>query len=207
MPVVPVTAWFHTVTARGSTYRLAIALAVLLLALVVGGCSSGGGTVSLPPKATPTGTAASPSPSPSPTSARQAVIAAYLAYWTAGSQAERSGNATRARAILAPYVTASYLQYMISSMRPFWRRHEVAWGRNVEHIKKVTIATSTKGTKAAIVVDCQDASHSGLANASTGKVIRSTLGPKHANLYASMGLVNGRWRVAHITFVGNSCAG
>jgi hypothetical protein len=203
----PAAAWFRLAPGRGITPRLAIAAVAFLAALVLGACSSGGSTVNLPPKATPSGTAASPSLSPSPTSARQAAIAAYLGFWTAGSQAERTANAARARAILAPYVTTSYLKYMISSMRPYWRRHEVAWGRNIEHIKKVSIVTSTNGSKAAIVIDCQDASHSGLASARTGKVIRSTLGPRHADLYASMALVSGRWRVAHITFVGNSCTG
>jgi len=206
MPVGPAAPWFRLLQAQGPACRLA---AAVLLTVVLAACSSGG-NVNLPPKATPSSAAATSqpgSPSPSPTSARQAVVAAYLGFWTAGSQAERAGNAAQARAILAPYVTASYLKYMISGMRPYWRRHEVAWGRNIEHIKKVSVVTSTNGSKAAIVVDCQDASHSGLASARTGKVIRSTLGPRHANLYASMALVSGRWRVAHIMFVGNSCAG
>jgi hypothetical protein len=202
MPVVPVTAWFHPVTARGGTSRLVVVLLAILAALASGACSSGGSTVNLPAKATPTGTAAAPTPSPTATSARQAVIAAEMAIWQAGDRAERSGSAVQARAILSPYATPTYIRFMIAAMRPFWQRHELAWGRDIEHVKTVTIYGRT-----AFVLDCQDASHHSLARASTGNVISSTYGPAHAKLDVMLVRGGQRWRVNKIEFMGSSCRG
>jgi hypothetical protein len=178
-------------------------LAVILTGLLAAaGCSSALAPAALPAKS-PTLSAASPSPSPSP-AARQQVISSYLAYWSAGAAAERSGDPARARAILAPYTSGAYIGSMIKGMRPYWRKHEVAWGHREDRILKVSIATGKNGQMAAIVVDCQNASHSGIAR--DGKLLPATRGPAHAKLYASMTLGSGgHWRVANITFVGNSC--
>lgn len=194
-------------------------VAVILPAVLGVALTACGGQqpVKLPPKASPaaaTSAAATPSPAASPSTSppaghtKAAAAAAYLASWPAASQAERAGSAARARKILAGHFTPSYATYVISRMRPDWRKHEVAWGQVVVHIKKVSVFKSRHGGKwAAVVVDCQDASHAGLARASTGKVISSTLGSRHEEMYASLGYEAGRWLIANIEYVGSSCTG
>jgi len=179
-------------------------LDLIAAAPAVAACAASAPAAHLPPK--PSAQATTPAPTPTAsTPPRQAALAAYRAFWTAGARAERSGNPRQAAAILAPYTTPAWRKVMIAGMRPVWRRHQVAWGHNTEHILHLAIATGPAGPQTAIITDCQDASHSGLAH--HGKLLRSTLGPRHARLYASLGLTGGHWRVAHITFAGNNCTG
>jgi hypothetical protein len=172
----------------------------------VAGCGASAPSVSLPPKqsGTPAATAAA---SAAPTSAKQAVIDAYLAFWPASSQAEKAGDAAKAEVILAPYVASTYINYMISGMQSAWAKGEVSWGASVEHIQSVIVATLNSGEQTAVVRDCQNDSESGLANAQTGVLVPGTLGSAEQELYTSMGLVNGHWLIEQVTFVGDTCAG
>lgn len=173
--------------------------AVLVTAALMLAACSGGANVTLPGKTTPPAVPPSP-PSPAP-SGGAAVQAAYVASWAASDQAERSGNAARARAILAPYVTPADISTAVAGMSPYWARHEVAWGYVTPHITAVRLYG-----RYAAVADCQDASRHALADARTGRVIAGTYGSPHAELYASLTLGgDGRWRVGHITFMGTSC--
>jgi hypothetical protein len=169
-------------------------------------CGASRASVSLPPKqsSAPTATA---SASAAPTSAKQAVIDAYLAFWRASSLAENTDSATRAQAILAPYVISTYIKFMISGMQSAWAKGQVTWGASVEHIQSATVATLNSGEQTAVVRDCQDDSHSGLANAQTGALVPGTLGSAEQELYTSMGLVNGHWLIEQVTFVGDTCTG
>lgn len=183
----------------------AAGLAVLLMGLVA--CSSQP-SASLPPKAPHTSTpsrAAASSAAPSPASARQAVIAAYLAIWPAGDRAERTGSTDAALSVLGPYTTAAYARTMVAGMQPYWQHHQTARGHMSDHVLKVAVLTGHGGHQAAIVTDCQDATHHYLASARTGKPVPGTRGPAHASLTATMAHANGRWRVAGITFTGKSC--
>jgi hypothetical protein len=139
------------------------------------------------------------------TSAKEAVINSYLAFWPASDQAEEAGNATAAQAILAPYVTPNYISYMISGMRSAWAKGEVGWGSSVEHIQSVIVTTLNSGAQTAVVTDCQDDSHDGLASAKTGVLVPGTLGSASQELYASLSLVNGHWLIVQVTFVGDTC--
>jgi predicted small lipoprotein YifL len=169
-------------------------------------CGTSTPTVTLPPKQS-SAPAATASSSGAPASAKQAVIDAYLAFWPESSQAEKTGNATKARAILAPYVVSAYISYMISGMQSAWAEGEVSWGTTVEHIQSVTVATLNSGERTAVVRDCQNDSDSGLANARTGALVAGTLGSAEQELYTSMGLVNGHWLIEQVTFVGDTCTG
>jgi hypothetical protein len=200
------TAW----AARGG----AAGLVVALMTLTIGACSSGPPSAHLPPKATQTSapSPASPSPaSPSPNAASaptaKAAVTAYLALWPAGDRAEQAGEATQARAILASVATPAYIQVMVHGMAPFWRRHEVARGHMVDHITAAHVFTGTDGNLAAVVVDCQNASHHQVARIRSGHLVPvpGSRGPAHARLYASLTYSHGRWLVQNITFTGNRC--
>jgi hypothetical protein len=172
----------------------------------VAGCGASAPSVSLPPKQSGTPSATAPA-SAAPTSAKQAVIDAYMAFWPASSRAEKAGNATAAQAILSPFVAPDYISYMISGMQSAWAKDEVGWGASVEHIQSVIVATLNSGEQTAEVRDCQDDSHSGLANAQTGALVPDTLGSPEQELYTSLSLVNGHWLIDQVTFVGDSCTG
>lgn len=188
---------------RKAPLRLTMALTAVASLAACGGSAS---FVSLPPKGVSAGSAAGSSPATAATSSRQAVIAAYLAFWTASSQAEKTRSATAAGTILAAYVDRNYISYMITGMQAAWAKHEVSWGASVEHIQSVTIA-AINGEQSALVKDCQDDSHDGLASAPTGDLLPGTLGSAQQELSASLSLINGRWLVEQVAFVGDTCTG
>ena len=169
-------------------------------------CGASAPSVSLPPRQSSAPAAASPSVAAA-TASKQAVIDAYLAFWPASDQAEKTGNADAAQAILAPYVDPNYIGYMISGMQSAWTKNEVNWGASVEHIQSVTVGTFNSGAQTAVVKDCQDDSRDGLASAQTGVLVPGTLGAAHQELYASLSLVNGHWLIEQVTFVGDTCTG
>jgi hypothetical protein len=165
-------------------------------------CSAAPAAVKLPPRPS---LAASASPSPSATISAQAqVTAAWNAFWAAGTAAERTRNAARAQDILAATTAPSYIAKVIAGMRADWNKNEVTWGQPAEHILKVTVVT-VGGIQQAFVLDCQDASHTGLENAKTSKRIAGTSGAATAELDGTLGLVGGQWKVGTVTFVGTKC--
>ncbi len=169
-------------------------------------CGASAAPVSLPPKQSSAQTD-TVSPSAARSSSKQAVIDAYMGFWHASNQADKTGNAARARAILAPYVASTYISYMITGMQSAWAKGEVSSGTSVEHIQSVVVATLESGEQTAVVRDCQDDSHSGLASAQTGALLPGTEGSAEQELYTSMGLVNGHWLIEQVTFVGDTCTG
>jgi hypothetical protein len=192
--------------ACGWPLALCRAAAGLTAIATLAACGSSAPTVSLPPRQSSAPAAAASSPAPQ-TSAKQAVIDAYMAFWPASSRAEKTDNATKARAILAPYVASTYISYMISGMQSAWAKGEVSWGTSVEHIQSVVVATLNSGQQTAVVRDCQNDSDSGLANAQTGALVPGTLGSAEQELYTSMGLLNGHWLIEQVTFIGDTCTG
>jgi len=179
-----------------------------VVAVAGAGCGGAQPPVALPARATAAAAPASvtPAASPSPvTGTRQGAIAAYMSIWPAGDRAEQSGSAARARAILAPYATASYARFMVGGMRGFWRRHQLATGYMTDHVMRAAVATSRRGQQAAIIVDCQDAQHHQLTQAATGRIIPGTRGPRRARLYAALTFSGDRWLVNQITYVSGTC--
>jgi hypothetical protein len=179
---------------------------VAVLGLVLAACG-GQPSARLPARATPV-SAPSPSSSPSPAQSpsrppnRRAAIAAYLAIWPAHQRAERSRNAAKARAILAPYATNGYARSLVGQMRGAWGHHEVAAGRVTDHILHAGLGTSRSGQVFAIIADCQDASRYGLAHPGRSRrIIPGTAGPRHAYLSASLTFSGGHWRVRSIQYL------
>lgn len=132
--------------------------------------------------------------------------AAWLAFWAAGTAADKTLSAARASVILAATAAPSYVSKVIQGMQADWAKDEVTYGQPVEHKIKVSIVT-VGGAEQAFVTDCQDAAGTGLANARTGQHIAGTAGAPHAELYGDLGLVDGRWLVGNVTFVGTQCTG
>lgn len=175
-----------------------------LAAAALAACGAAPAPVDLPAKS-PAAIPASSAPGSAGSDQQQAAADAYLAFWSASSQAEKAGNAAKAQAILAPYVYPAYITTMISGMRSAWSRNEVVSGSAVEHLESVSVVPLKNGEYAAIVRDCQDSSHQGFANARTHTLVAGSLGAPHQELYTSMGLVSGRWLVEQVTFVGDTC--
>jgi predicted small lipoprotein YifL len=177
-------------------------LAVLAVLAAAAAATAGCGRqhpAALPP-APGAPTAAAAMPSARPPTIRDRVISAYVSYWRANGQAVDAGQAGRARAILAPHVTADSLPSMIALLQQDWQQHAVAYGSPVLHIRSVVIRQGT-----ATVHDCIDLSHAGLRNSRTGRVFPRSFGSPRANFYASLVRDGGHWLVSNIVPVVASC--
>jgi len=160
------------------------ALAVLaqpVLALAIAGCAGAGqASVALPrkPVIQPAAGAADHSPG-----LRQQVIAAYSGYWRATSEAVNSGDARRARRILAGYAPAAAIPGLIAVLRRDW----------------------AVGKDSATVHDCVDLSHAGLKDERTGRAFPLSFGSARANYYASLVRQGRSWLVSNIVPVVAPC--
>lgn len=170
---------------------------VLAVGLALPGCGARAAKVALPGKAARAhrvrGKAA-------PASPRGLVLAGYEGYWHATSEALASGNAARARAILAGYVPSHAVPALVRGLQRLWRRHETGFGYPVFHILSVT----TTGPRTAVVHDCLDLSHSGFQNEQTGQVVGG-FGQSREFVITTLALEHGRWLVTGAIPVVRSC--
>ena len=187
-----------SIAGRNPPRPLLAVVALLAAAAAAAGCGRQHPVALPPPPAGPASAASAPAASP-PT-ARDQVISAYISYWQASGQAIDAGRPSRARAILAPYVTADSLPSMIAVLQQDWQQHAVAYGSPVLHIRSVVIRQGT-----ATVHDCIDLSHAGLRNARTGRVFPRSFGSPRANYYASLVRDGGHWLVSNVVPVVASC--
>jgi hypothetical protein len=187
--------------ARGSATRGWAAGAGLAgAALAATACGGQAANVALPHKA---GTAtAAPAALAAPARTPQQVVAdAYRGYWLAYATAMTSGNAARARSILAPYQVPSGIPQLIRTLKLVWAAHEVAYGGAVTHVKSVQIT----GRKA-ILHDCLDLSQFGVLDQATGRVVPESFGQPNQDFYITLELSGGRWRVSNMQPVEVPCA-
>ncbi len=177
--------------------RLALA-ALALLALLAGlaGCASSPAPVPLPHKATPTPAQRVAASRPT---RRQAVIAAYIGSWAATTRSLDARSASRARAILAPYLTADLVRLTVRTDEEDWSADEVADGNVIPHV----LAVRFSGGRA-YVHDCADFSHAGLRSLRTG-VIPASFGRPRVNLIVTLVRHRGRWLVSNMVPVLRSC--
>lgn len=166
--------------------RAVIAAAALAPALAA--CNGTAAPVSLPPRSPSLPPAASRTAAIQ--SAQEQVIAAFTGYVEALSQAEKSRNATQARALLRPYLAASRIDATVQTMSSFWASGEIFYGRDLLHIMSVSVKGAT-----AFVHDCDDTSGMGLENATTGQIVPGSSGIPHLNLVTRLDLLGGRWVV------------
>jgi hypothetical protein len=134
-------------------------------------------------------------------SPRQQVIAAYLGYTTAMTDAFNSRDAAQVRQLLAPYLDAATVRNAIRAFGQAWSRGEITYGQVERHI----IGVSIEGT-AAWVHDCDNTSNSGLAYASTDQIVPGSLGIRDDNVVTRLNLVRGHWVVYVQTVEDVSCA-
>lgn len=178
--------------------RTAVIVAAAI-APALAACNGAAAPVSLPPRS-PSATPAV-SGTPVAQSPRQQVIAARTNYTVAVGEAEKSGNATRARALLRPYLAADRIGGLVQTMSGIWAKGEVFYGQDVLHILRVTVTDTT-----AFVYDCDDTSSMGLKYAATGEVVPGSGGSPNMNLITRLDLVGGRWLVQFQVVVDEPCA-
>jgi hypothetical protein len=186
---------------------LCAALALALSAAVVAGCSSSGSSPQLgdPTSSTPAATTSAPSPtvsssSPATGSVRSQILGQYDAFWKALPGASRA-SASHRRALLAKYSANPELTSLLAGMARQDREGKVIYGFDRPHAVVRTLAAS-QGV--AVISDCQDSSHSGVARRSSGRHL--TVGVKHNHVVSTMHL--GRddvWRVSFVAYPTTPC--
>ena len=195
-------------TARGGNRRrrageksaaagLALAAAA---AVAITGCSSNSSKLADP---LPSRTSVSPSSAsvtPSPTSAADAALAQYRAFWAALTPASKAPASER-RAMLAPYAGDPELKSLLDGMRRADSQGEVFYGADVPRPKVQTISTA-RGV--AVIRDCQDSSHAGNAKRDSGTPV--TVGVARHPVVSTMHLLpDGKWRVVFVSYPDGSC--
>lgn len=165
--------------------RLAVIASLMpLLAACAGAASS----VQLPSKGASAHTTSVRNPRRPST--RDQVIAAFTGYNTALRAAGNSRSAARVRQLMRPYISSATITNLIRFDRSIWSKDEIFYGRVVYHI----LAVRVDGDHA-FVHDCDNTSGSGLENASTGEVVRGSIGVSHQNIVTRLNLVDGRWLI------------
>lgn len=177
-----------------------VALAGAALApMLVAGCS---GEDAPAPTSSPTLSAPSQIPSAPSTSGqdqRQAVEAAYTQFWPQTMHADDKPEDTWHDTVAA-VATDPQLTTTLNAMRSQKQAGIKLYGDVTVRIVSVEVNGDT-----AKVVDCQDASRTGQADAKTGD--RKTVGvprdPVTASLKRDTG--DGKWKVAQVSFPGGTC--
>ncbi|MFI9389134.1 hypothetical protein [Kutzneria sp. NPDC052558] len=123
---------------------------------------------------------------------------AYERFWDIGnsviSQDPASWNSQ-----LAAVATDPQLTRMLDNLKTLRARSLTVYGTTREHLTKVDIDGTT-----ATVLDCQDASESGQADARSGahKTVGIPRNPVSARMRRD---ANGTWKVAEISYPGGTC--
>lgn len=122
----------------------------------------------------------------------------YAKFWAVGNQVIHD-DPTRWHDELAFVAADPELTAMLTNLNTLRARSVTVYGATREHVTKVDV---TDGS--ATVRDCQDASESGQADATTGA--RKTVGiprnPVAAHLVRGG---DGKWRVSEVTYPGGTC--
>lgn len=174
---------------------------LLALVVTVSGCAaSQGASRTATPAVSPSGKPALDVPSPRATTAEEAVIAAYTAYWPASNRAVTL-PLEEARKLLSQYETEDQVEGELKGIKRYQAMHRKGWGEVVVHVQKVTV----KGDKAT-VLDCMDASGAGEADSRTHKLIPGTLNGPYFSVEAVMHRgTDGQWRMAQKKALGTKC--
>jgi len=176
----------------------AMAWFVAFAALVAGVVGCGGSEPAAHPSSSPVATSAPTSPPSSP-SVRQTILAQYAAFWAQLTPVSEAPGGTR-KAMLAPYAADPELSSLLRGMANADSKGQVFYGRNRPR-PKVTQLSVSRGV--AVVDDCQDSSHAGIANRSTHHPI--TVGVARNHVVVTMHLVGGMWRVVFVSYTRTKC--
>src|SRR4051812_30279647 len=183
-------------TAHRTTLAVAWCALVIATAGVIAGCSSGSGSPSLagPSGSTSPSLAASQPTPTTPSDAKTQVLSQYSAFWAELAPASKAA-ASRRRALLSPYATDPELSSLLHGMSRGDNQGTVFYGadRPRPHVARLSVQQGI-----AVINDCQDSSHAGNADSSTGR--RLTVGVARHPVTATMHLVQGTWRVAFVSY-------
>jgi len=165
-------------------------------AVLLAGCSSSGAPA---PATSPNLSAPSQAPSSSGQDDRVAIEAAYTAFWSrslhSGDKPEDTWKDTMTVVAVDPQLTTT-----LNAMRYQKQVGIKAYGDVTARIVSVQVNGAS-----AKVVDCQDASHTGQADAKTGdpKTVGVARNPVNADLKRDS--ADGQWKVAQVAFPGGTC--
>lgn len=179
--------------------QLAVLAATALAPMLVAGCSSGDAPA---PTSSPTLSAPSQAPSAPSTSGqdqRQAVEATYAQFWPRSLAIPNTPEDTWRNAMAAIAVDPQ----LSTTLEAMHRNKQVGvkpYGDVTTRISHVEV----RGDRAT-VIDCQDGSRSGQADAATGdrKTVGSPQIPIHAQL--ARDAADGQWKVSQLEYPGGPC--
>jgi hypothetical protein len=188
----------HRLSLHAAALRLAVPLTTLFLATGCGGGQDGGThqAASTEP--------ASPAPlsessAPTPADGRRELLSQYRALWSHLTEASHAPASER-RAILSRYAADPELSSLLRGMRTADAKGQVFYGQDRAR-PKITSFSASRGI--AVVDDCLDSRHSGLADKRSGEVI--TRGVRRNHVVVTMHLVSDAWRVAFVSYPSTHC--
>lgn len=184
--------WNSRQTARTHGGRCVLLLAATVL-LGITACDAD----PAPKRATDTGTLTAPTNTAPRTSERDAVVAAYKKFWvvlqTLNEKPEGRWDERLAKVAVNPQLKISLQAARFQALNG-----ERTYGEVRARISDVKLDGAT-----AKVTDCQDASHSGVADAKTGE--HKTVGIARNPVDARLKRHDGTWKVADINYPGGEC--
>jgi hypothetical protein len=182
--------------------RLAVAVATVVAVVAIAGCHGSSDTAGQPAPATVSSSAPAPvTPTGrSETADRAAVEAAYRRFWQLSRTFDQRYPPRRWRQVLAAVAVDPELGLILANAELQRRNGILLYG---QVIPRPAVAPVHGGDRAT-VLDCEDASHAGQADARTGQ--RKTVGVARNPVVAV--LLRGRdgaWRVSSVRFPGGRC--
>lgn len=184
--------WLFRQTARSLGGRCVLLLAATVL-LGITGCDADPG----PKRATDTRTLTAPTNTAPRMGERDAVVAAYKEFWVALQTLDEKPEG-RWDEHLTEVAVNPQLRISLQAARFQALNEEETYGQVRARISDVEIDGAI-----ATVKDCQDASHSGVADAKTGE--HKTVGIAHNPVRAQLKHHDGSWKVADIHYPGGEC--
>lgn len=167
-----------------------------LLVVALAGCN-GSGRVQVEPIAT--GSSPSATATATPVSEQQAILSQYRTFWSSLTSVSRMPAAQR-RSALAAYTVDPELKSLLAGMARIDAKGQVFYGAD---IPRATQASISPDGVTAVVNDCQNSSHSGLAGRSTGE--RLTVGVARNHVVATMKKSSGMWKVYFVSHSKTPC--
>lgn len=163
-------------------------------AVLVAGCSSGGGSrpeahISTTPSTTSAATTSSASFSP----AQETVARAYTDFWNALAPASHAKTAAEQLTLLTPVTTDPELSQLISGIAEERRKGRAFYGADRPNVSIVVIIGQR-----ATVVDCQDSSAAGVESMKTGKKL--TVGVAAHPVHTTLLRRDGSWKVSTVKY-------
>jgi hypothetical protein len=180
---------------RWAGFRVAIVLAILSLGLTA--CDNARSPAAQPRPTPPAGATAS---ADREAADRRAAEQAYRQFWQVSWTFDQHYAQNQWRDVLGAVAVDPELSLLLSGAQR-QRQHGITlYGAVIPH----PTVPPVNGKNTATVRDCQDASHSGQADAKTGKA--HTVGVARNPVVATLARgEDGRWRVSQIRYPGGRC--